>query len=187
MMVEDPRPGQTEARPRGEDVNRIAETDRLLLREFVEDDAEAFLAWNGDPEVMRYTGEPRSESVEQVRCMIRGYPDYGARGYGRWAVVYKPDDRVIGFNGLKYLGDLDETDLGFRFLADYWGRGIATESSLAVLRYGFDTLKLERVIGLVLPENGGSLRVLEKVGMCYEDIIDYCDDEVQRWSISHRP
>ena len=162
-------------------VKRIVETERLLIREFVEDDAAAFHGFNSDPEVLRYTGEPPTESVEQARRMIRAYPDYRKHGYGRWAVVYKPDDRVIGFNGLKYLDDLDQVDLGYRLLPDYWGRGIATESSLAVVRYGFETLDLERIIGLVVPQNVGSIRVLEKVGMRYQDMIPYFGEQVQRW------
>jgi RimJ/RimL family protein N-acetyltransferase len=162
-------------------VKHIIETDRLLIREFVEDDSAAFYAFNSDPEVMRHTGEPPSESVEQVRQLIRAYPDYREHGYGRWAVVYKPDDRVVGFNGLKYLDDLDEVDLGYRFRSDYWGLGIATESSLDVVRYGFETLGMERIIGLVLPENTGSIRVLEKVGMRYDGTIDYCGAQALRW------
>jgi len=159
----------------------VLETERLVLRQFVEGDAEAFQAVNGDPEVMRHTGEPPSESVAQARQMIRDYPDYRRHGYGRWAVVYKPDDRVVGFNGLKYLDDLDEVDLGYRFLPSYWGRGIATESSLAVLRHGFESLGLTRIIGLVLPANPGSIRVLEKVGMRYDGMIEYFGERVQRW------
>ena len=159
----------------------ILETDRLLLREFTADDAEAFFAFNGDSEVMRHTGETPSTSVSEVRGLIRDYPDYRKYGFGRWAVVYKPDQRVVGFNGLKYLEDLREVDIGYRFRVDYWGRGIATESSTAVVRYGFETLGLERIIGLVLPDNTGSIRVLEKVGMHLDGTIDYCGEKAQRW------
>lgn len=162
-------------------MKRIVETDRLLVRELVERDAEAFFAFNSDPEVMRYTGEPPSESVEEVRRKIRDYPDYREHGYGRWAVVFKPDRRVVGFNGLKYLEDLGEVDLGYRFRSDYWGCGIATESSLAIVQYGFDTLGLRRIIGLVLPGNVGSIRVLEKVGMRYDGMTEYFGGSTQRW------
>jgi RimJ/RimL family protein N-acetyltransferase len=161
----------------------IVETERLLIREFVPDDAEAFYAFNSDPEVMRYTGEPASESIEQVRRSIRDYPDYRKHGFGRWAVVYKPDDRVVGFNGLKYLDELDEVDLGYRLRSDYWGRGLATESSRAIVRYGFETLGLQRIIGLVMPRNEASVRVLEKVGMRYDGVAQFCGEQVQRWVV----
>lgn len=159
----------------------ILETPRLLLREFVEEDAEAFLAFNGDPRVMRLTGEPAWTDLEETRRRLRDYPDYRRYGFGRWAVVLKPEGVVIGFNGLKYLEDLDEVDLGYRFAFDYWGRGIATESSRAVLRYGFETLGLQRVVGLALPENQGSIRVLEKVGMSPDGTIDYEGQRAERW------
>jgi len=165
-------------------VKRVVETERLLVREFVEDDAEAFYAFNSDPEVMRYTGEPPSESVEQVRQLIRDYPDYREHGYGRWAVVYKPDDRVVGFNGLKYLDELNEIDLGYRFRTDYWGRGIATESSLAIVRYGFETLGLDQIVGLVMPENTASIHVLKKIGMTQAGTVHFCKTQVQRWTLT---
>ena len=57
-------------------MKRIAETERLLVREFGIDDAEAFFAFNSDPEVMKYTGESPTESIEQARRMLRKYPDY---------------------------------------------------------------------------------------------------------------
>lgn len=168
-------------------MNVIVQTERLLIREFVEDDAEAFHRFNSDPEVMRYTGDTPTTSIQQARQMIRDYPDYRRHGYGRWAVVYKPDERVIGFNGLKYLDGLEETDLGYRLRSDYWGRGIATESSLAIVRYGFETLGLQRIIGLVFPVNLASIRVLEKIGMHYDGMIEYFGERVQRWVIESTP
>ena len=164
-------------------MKQILETERLIVRELGEQDAQAFHAFNSHPEVMRFTGETPSASVDEARRRLREYPDYARYGFGRWGVVYKPDDRVIGFNGLKFLDDLDEVDLGYRFLPEYWGRGIATESSLAIVRYGFETLGLERIIALVLPDNAGSIRVLEKVGMRFERMIEYCGESAQRWAI----
>lgn len=77
-----------------------------------------------------------------------------------------------------------EVDLGYRFAFDYWGRGIATESSLAALRDGFETLGLRRIIALVLPANTGSIRVLEKVGMSYESMITVFGERAQSWSLA---
>ena len=165
-------------------IRTITETDRLLIREFGPDDAEAFYAFNSDPEVMRHTGEPMSESVEQVREKIRSYPDYREHGYGRWAVVYKEDNRVIGFNGLKYLPEMDRIDIGYRFLPEYWGRGIATESSLAVLEYGFQVLRMDAIIGLVVPENQGSIQVLKKLGMVFRGMNDCLGLNAERWEIT---
>jgi len=160
------------------------ETRRLLLRESVPDDAEAFFAFNSDPDVMRFVGDEVWESVEHTREKLAAYPDYRKHGYGRWSVVYKPDNRVIGFNGLKYLDDLAEVDLGYRLLPEYWGRGLATESSTAVLAYGFDDLKLDRIIGLVLPENSRSIHVLEKMGMRREGMKTCHGENAQYWYLT---
>jgi RimJ/RimL family protein N-acetyltransferase len=141
------------------------ETERLRLRAFTIDDAEAFHALNGHPEVMLHTGEPLLASVEEARAAILAYRDFEDPGFGRWACIAKETGRIVGFCGLKRLPELDEVDLGYRFLPGYWGRGLATEACRASLRFGFDVLGLDRIIALVLPENHASIRVLEKVGM----------------------
>lgn len=141
------------------------ETDRLLHRVPVTDDAAALFALNGNPLVMRYTGEPLLTSVDEARRKIETYADFETIGYGRWLCVLKRTGSVIGFCGLKYLPEFDEVDVGYRFLPEYWGQGLATEACAASVDFAFQTLKLQRVIGLVLPENVASIRVLEKVGM----------------------
>ena len=104
---------------------------------------------------------------------VLAYPDWEQPGIGRWAAVHRATGAVIGFAGLKYLPELGVVDLGYRFLPAFWGRGLATEASRACLAYGFETLGLERVIGLTDPENQASMRVLEKVGMLPEGALEY--------------
>ena len=148
----------------------ILETDRLGMRPYDPDDAEEFFALFSDPKVMRYiVGEATPGCVDEMRRMLADYPDYDKHGFGRWSCIHRESGRFIGFSGLKYLEDFDaEVDLGFRFFPEFWGRGIATESGLASVRYGFDVLGLDRIIGLAVPENIGSIRVLEKCGMSFE-------------------
>lgn len=141
------------------------ETERLEHRPFTGDDAETVFALNGNPEVMRFTGETLCPSIDAARELIENYPDFDTVGYGRWACVLKETQRVIGFCGLKYLADLGTTDVGYRFLPEYWGQGLATEACIASLDFGFQTIGLDEIIGLVLPENAASIRVLEKAGM----------------------
>lgn len=141
------------------------ETERLRHRAMTVDDAEAFFALNSLPAVMRYTGETPVASVEEARAAIAAYPDFETVGFGRWACVSKATGEVIGFCGLKYLDELDAVDVGYRFLPECWGRGLATEACAATLDFAFETIGLEEVIALVLPDNAASVRVLEKVGM----------------------
>ena len=145
----------------------ILETDHILLREFVESDVDAFFALGTDPRITRFTHDPGGgfTSVDQAREILRAHPfeDYRRHGF----------DEVIGFVGLKRLPDMDEVDLGYRLLPDYWGQGLATEAARAALDYGLSQLGLERIVAFVDPENLGSKRVLEKLGMRCEGQVDY--------------
>ena len=107
----------------------ILETDRLLLREFVEDDAESFFKLNTDPEVMRFVPDKPLLNVEQARQTLIDHPiaDYRRYGFGRGACILKSTGEQIGFAGLKYLDELGEVDVAYRLLPAHWGQGLATE------------------------------------------------------------
>jgi len=146
----------------------IIETDRLLLREFILDDAEKFYQLNLNPNVIKYTGNAAFKSIEEAKSFLENYNDYKTNGYGRWAVINKESNEFIGWCGLKY-GELEnETDIGFRFFEEEWNKGYATESAIACLKYGFEVLKLNRIIGRAMKENAASIKVLEKIGLIYE-------------------
>jgi ribosomal-protein-alanine N-acetyltransferase len=148
-------------------------TPRLILREYTEDDAPAFFALNSDPEVMRYVPDELMVSIEQAREILRSHPitDYKERGFGRFACILKATGEHIGFSGLKYLKEIEAVDLGFRFVPSQWRKGLATEAAVASIRYGFDELKLDRILGLAGLENRGSIRVLEKAGMRFVQMV----------------
>lgn len=156
-------------------------TERLSHRQLGLDDAEAFFELNSDPRVMRFTGEPRCSSLDEARQAIMNYPDFDSTGFGRWGCVLKSTNRVIGFCGLKYLPDLDSVDIGYRLLPEYWGKGYATEACIACLEFGFTVMQLDEIIGLVLPENHASIRVMEKAGMQHERDFDYDELLVSRF------
>ena len=155
----------------------ILETDRLILREFVEEDAAAYLLLGSDPAIIRFTHDPGGglKSIEHALEVMRTRPltDYRIHGFGRLACVDKATDAVIGFAGLKFLDDLGEVDIGYRFLPAYWGRGLATEAGRAVLADGLGRLGLTRILGLVDPDNIASKRVLEKIGLTYRETFEY--------------
>ena len=162
----------------------ILETERLLIREFGMDDLIALHRMISDPQVTRYTGDG-GKTLDDVRRGLeeRMLADYRKRGFGRWATVYKPTGAVIGFAGLKYLDDVGEVDLGYRFFPEFWGQGLATEAAQPVLAYGFDRLNLRRIIGIADVENKASIRVLEKVGLQFEKFTTYHDHEVAWYGI----
>jgi len=164
------------------------ETERLILRNFTEDDAIPFLRMISEPEVVKYTGrdvDPETSIEETIRLMnIAPIGDYKKHGYGRHAMVYKETNEVIGFTGLKYMPELDKTDLGYRMFPEYWGKGIATESCKPMLSYGFEILNLDEIIGIAMPNNQASCNILKKVGMDYIDDRDCFDGIVSYFELS---
>lgn len=148
-------------------MSTIIETDRLILRKFTLEDFKDVYEFGSNKEVLKYTGDNGVESFEDAKDLIRNvwFEDYKKYGYGRWATIYKPDNKLIGFAGLKFLPELDETDIGYRFLPEYWGKGIATEASKEIVAYGFHNLDLKTIIGMAIPENIASCNVLTKIGL----------------------
>jgi RimJ/RimL family protein N-acetyltransferase len=156
-------------------MNIIIQTERLLLRTFTDKDVQDIYELNLDPEVTLYTHDPirnLQQAAEVLEKVI--LPQYSLYNHGRWAVHLKRTNEFIGWCGLKYRPEKNEVDLGYRFKKAYWGKGYATEAASACIRYGFETLKLERVVGRAEHANTGSWKVLEKCNMKYigEDEVD---------------
>ena len=159
----------------------MLETNRLILRPFTLDDAEAWLPLISLPEIIRYTGDTPATTVDQARELLRTRPlrDYAVHGYGRMAVIEKARARLVGFSGFKYVADLQEVDIGYRFLPDCWGKGYATESALALMEEGRRTHGFRRIVGTVHPDNPASGKVLEKLGLRYERLLPPDEDGVR--------
>ncbi len=155
-------------------VKILIETERLLLREITLDDKEALFKLHSNPVVQKYTGEPVVKSIEEMTKAIETrIIDYKKYGFGRWATILKSEKQFIGWAGLAYLPEFDEVDLGYRFLPEYWGIGLATEASRAILNYGFNSLKLKKIVAIALKENKASIKVMEKVGMKFNKFSPY--------------
>jgi [ribosomal protein S5]-alanine N-acetyltransferase len=145
----------------------ILETGRLLLREMTPDDAENAYRLNLDPEVIRYTGDEPFRDVDEARKFLKNYDHYRKYGFGRWAVISKANQEYLGWCGLKYSADLDEYDIGFRFMKDHWNKGYATESAKVCLEYGMSALKMNMIVGRAMRVNTASINVLKKIGLEY--------------------
>lgn len=163
----------------------ILTTERLHLREFDEDDLDAFLSLLSDPEVLRYTGDPGGglKSKAEARAILHSHPlqDYRKYGYGRWACALRASGAVIGFAGLKYLEATQEVDIGYRFLPAYWGQGLASEACQAVFDYGRRELAVGRITALVDPANVASVKILEKLGLVQVGRSEYAG----RWFLKY--
>jgi len=146
------------------------ETARLLLRWFTFDDLAPYFELASNPRVIRYVGNQPIASLDAAKALMIAAPlaDYATYGYGRLACVWKQTGQVVGFCGPKFLPDEQEVDLGYRFLPDFWGMGLATESSRAVIDYARSELGLRRLIGWVHRDNAASARVLTKLDFSFE-------------------
>lgn len=146
------------------------ETERLLLRKLEENDYERLFLLDSDPEVMKYIGVPVLKDVNQSKDVIRMIQkQYEDNGIGRFAVIEKESNLLIGWSGLKFLtkeinGYNNIYELGYRFLPEYWGKGYATESAKASLDYGFNDLNIDVIYAMAHSENDGSNHILQKLG-----------------------
>jgi [ribosomal protein S5]-alanine N-acetyltransferase len=158
-------------------MHSILTTPRLYLRQFTLADAPLLLALNSDVEVLKYVHELPLQNLEEAAKAIqeRILPQY-PNNLGRWAVHLNDTNEFIGWCGLKYRPEIDEIDLGYRFMKKYWGNGYAYESAKHVLDYGLNELQLTNIIGRAHIENIASLKVLQKIGMQYvkDEVVDDC-------------
>jgi len=144
------------------------ETTRLRLRLFVSEDAGELSLITGDAEVMKFIGEglPLSEDETQgnLASIIGGFKK---RGFGRWAVIHKELDKLIGYCGFASGDPQIGVEIAYLLARPYWGQGLASEAAGACLRYGFEVLQLDSIGGVTRPGNDKSQRVLERLGMKY--------------------
>ncbi len=155
----------------------LIETPRLIMREFTLDDLEAVFEFSSDDEVTRLTGDMGMvKTRDDARNVISNIwlAEYKKYGYGRYALVHKSDNGVIGFCGLKFVpeGNLKLTvgrpDIGYRMLKDYWGQGLGYEAAKAALEYGRNELDLSNIFGDAVVENTASNKILEKIGLKFD-------------------
>jgi len=161
----------------------FVETERLILREVMPSDVDGMFELDSNPEVHKYLGKTpitTKEKAQEAIAFIRR--QYEERGIGRWAAIEKSSGDFIGWSGLKLNDEKEKLngksnfyDIGYRFIPRYWGKGYATESALAALKYGFETMNLEQIVGAAEVENIGSNKVLQKIGLKFVNEFD--DDE----------
>ncbi len=102
----------------------------------------------------------RAETETALLSMIKHWERHG---YGRWAVIFKQNQKLIGCAGLRNYED--DAELVFLIDQPYWGQGIATEIALACLNFGFEKHNFKKIIAFARPQNTASRNVMEKIGM----------------------
>jgi len=150
------------------------ETDRLLLREFAEDDWHDVHAYAADPEVVKFMdwGPNTEEDTKAFIALAMDLQHQTPRRSYELAVVFKATGRLIGGASLRVqAGDPRTAELGYTFHPGAWGRGLATEAAKALVQFGFQRLGVQRVFATCRPENTASYRVLRKAGLHFEEYL----------------
>lgn len=155
----------------------VLETDRLFLRHLTPDDDAFILELLNEPGFLRNIGDRKVRSLEDARRYVIDGPaaSYAKQGFGLWWVGLKATAEPVGICGLIKRDVLEDPDIGYAFLARFSGRGYASEAGAAVLDYGRRTLGLGRIVAITKPDNDGSIRVLEKIGLRFEGMVTLPD------------
>jgi ribosomal-protein-alanine N-acetyltransferase len=162
----------------------ILTTPRLVLRAFTAQDVEVMHRLLNEEGVLRHFPPAEPPPRDRVERMIRRLLQHWAeRGYGLWAVESRATGELMGRCGLQHLPQTGEVEVDFILGKAFWGQGFATEAGRASLRYGFEELALEHVIGIAHVDNKASQRVLEKLGMTLVEQRQFFGIECRRYAI----
>jgi RimJ/RimL family protein N-acetyltransferase len=153
----------------------ILETQRLLLRHLVMDDLEALFALYCDPEIRKYFPEGvlnLEETKEELEWHMNGHPKHPELGL--WATIHKETGKFIGRCGLLpwTIDGQNEVEIAYLLDKNFWHQGLATEAAKGIMKYGFETLNLSRLICMIDPENIASQNVAQRIGMTFEKKVD---------------
>lgn len=166
---------------------KILETQRLVLRHMSTDDAEFMLQLLNEPSWLHFIGDRGVRSLRDACSYILNGPVemYARLGFGLYVVELKDGGMPIGICGLVKRDFLEDIDIGYGFLPQYWAKGYAYESASAVMAYATEILGLKRIVAITSSDNYRSAGLLEKLGLRYEQMVKYpdTDQEVRLFAI----
>ncbi|HET9906195.1 MAG TPA: GNAT family N-acetyltransferase [Anaerolineales bacterium] len=160
---------------------KILETERLILRQFSTDDADFILRLLNEPSFIQNIGDRGVRTLDDARSYILRVPvaSYEKNGFGLNLVTLRETGSSIGMCGLIKRDELEDVDIGYAFLPEYWSRGYAVEAATAVKEYARTVIGLKRLVAITDPENQASIRVLEKIGLRFERMIRLSEDDIE--------
>jgi len=160
------------------------ETPRLVLREFNIADAPFVLELLNEPSFLRYIGDKKVRTLEDACDYLLNGPiaTYQRHGFGLYQVELKETRMPIGMCGLLKREELPQPDIGFAFLPDYRNKGFAFEAAAGVLKDARERLQLDRILAIVNPNNEASIKLLEKLGMKFEET----KGDVKLYAVPHQ-
>ena len=125
----------------------------------------------GDKDIMRFIGRVGAVPREIAEARLHRHIEcWAERQLGMFGVRERGKETAVGWAGLQPMDGTDEIEVGYAFSMDAWGRGYATEVSRALVRWGFESLGLQRIVAVAYAENTASRRVMDKLGMRFEGV-----------------
>ncbi|HCB01718.1 MAG TPA: hypothetical protein DEP19_04985 [Anaerolineae bacterium] len=165
----------------------IIKTERLILRPLTLDDKESLFQITQEENIFRYFPTKEAWGMEKVeRYINHQISHWETYKYGHWAVTIRETGQLMGWDGLEFLPDTNETEVGYLFSKEFWGKGYATEATKEAVKFGIEN-GLKEIIGLTDPENIASQRVLEKSGLSFTRRQFYFGMEMFRFSTQLSP
>ena len=148
----------------------ILETERLILRRVLPSDVKEMFELRSNPETMKYIPRPLVTNYDEALAHIKMMEDKIETNEGiNWAITIKGDDKMLGVIGhYRIKPEHYRAEVGYMILPEYHGKGITTEAVQCVVDYGFNTMQLHFIEGVIDPENEASERVLQKCGFVKE-------------------
>jgi RimJ/RimL family protein N-acetyltransferase len=163
----------------------IVKTDRLALRPWKPDDAEAFFGIYGDPRVSQHLTMPPFPDLASARARLAAVMAMNAeRGFGHWAMI-EADGTLVGSAGFRPVAASRDLEVGFTVAPSRWGRGYASEIAAACVLHGFSRLGAPRILSATAKANTPARRVMDKIGMRFlrtdhDEGVDWCVYVVER-------
>ncbi|WP_338865928.1 GNAT family N-acetyltransferase [Myxococcus stipitatus] len=152
---------------------KVLETERLILRKVVREDAPFILGLLNEPSWLRFIGDRGVRTLEGAQDYITQVPQaqYAREGFGLYLVERKSDGVPMGMCGLLKRDSLEHVDIGYALMPSFWGQGYALEAVSAALAQGRRDFGLKRVAAIVSNDNASSIKLLEKLGFQFERYI----------------
>ena len=157
----------------------ILETKRLYLRRLVRDDAEFILRLLNEPSWLEFVGDKNVYNLNDAKKYIELAPMtmYERYGFGLFLVCAKDNSIPMGLCGLMKRDNLEDADLGYAFLPDFWHQGFAIEAVKSVIDYAKNSHQLSQILALSKSSNAPSIKLLNKVGFLFDRDLKLLEDE----------
>ena len=156
----------------------VTTTPRLVIREFTSRDPEFIVRLLNTPQWLQYIGDRKVKTKKDALKYLENGPikSYHEHGFGLYLVALRDENISIGMCGLIKRDALEDVDIGFAFLPEFYGKGYAYESAISVVNHA-RSLGLKRVVAITLPDNESSIRLLKKINMNFEKMFQLPNDE----------